>query len=110
MMKLALSPAASGLLRALIARSGVGREDVILSNFRSVDWQSLTFIGERHEMTLRIIGPEAWAAALRMSENLSDTEFSIPGQLVADIALRHEPEQDADGSVILDIEALTLID
>lgn len=110
MMKLALSPAASGLLRALLARSGVSRERVILSDFRSVDWQSLTFVGERHEMTLRIVGPDALAISRRLTNNLSEAEFSIPGQLVADIALRQEPAQDADGSVLLNIEALTLVD
>lgn len=110
MMKLALSPAASGLLRALIARSGVRRERIILGDFRSVDWQSLTFVGERHEMTLRIVGPDADAIARRIADDLSEAEFTIPGQLVADIALLNEPTQDADGSVILNIEALTLVD
>ena len=110
MMKLALSTAASGLLRALIKRSGAERQTVVLSNFQSIDWQSLTFIGERHELSLRILGPDAMQSARRMTDNLADTEFSIAGQLVADIALLDEPKQDADGSVLLHIEALTLVD
>lgn len=110
MMKLSLSPAASGLLRAIIAKSGAPREQIALGYFRSVDWQSLTFIGERHEASLRVRGPNAEEIAKRIADGLSDTEFSIAGQLVADIALRNEPRTDADGSVILDIEALTLVD
>lgn len=109
-MKLALSGAASGLLRALIARSGRPRSEIILSHFQSIDWQSLTFVGERHELILRLIGPDAMTAARRICDNLTDAEFTIPGQLVADIALRHEPMQDADGSVTLNLEALTLVD
>jgi hypothetical protein len=50
MMKLALSPAAAGLLRSLLGRAGVDRDRILLSEFRSTDWQSLTFMGERHEM------------------------------------------------------------
>ena len=65
MMKLALSVAAAGLLRALIARAGVDRDRILLTDFRSVDWQSLTFVGERHEMELRIPGPDADAAGRR---------------------------------------------
>ena len=59
MMKLALSAAAAGLLRALLARAGIDRDRILLTEFRSTDWQSLTFIGERHEMELRIPGPDA---------------------------------------------------
>jgi hypothetical protein len=76
-MKLALSPAAAGLLRALIARAGIDRDRILLSDFRSVDWQSLTFVGERHEMELRVPGPEAAALAERLTAGLTDAEFSI---------------------------------
>src|SRR5437867_2135756 len=40
MMKLALSPAAAGLLRALVARAGIDRDRILLTDFRSIDWQS----------------------------------------------------------------------
>jgi hypothetical protein len=40
MMRLALSPAAVGLWRALIARAGVSRERLLLCDWRSTDWQS----------------------------------------------------------------------
>ena len=108
MMKLALSPAAAGLLRALIARAGIDRDRILLTKFRSTDWQSLTFIGERHEMELRVPGPDADRLAERLTTGLADTEFSIPGQIVADIGLERPPIYNSDGSVSLHIEALTI--
>lgn len=110
MMKLALSPAAAGLLRALVARAGINRDRILLTDFRSVDWQSLTFVGERHEMLLRIPGPDAHLLAGCISEGLTDAEFSIPGQIVADVGLERQPTQNRDGSVTLHIEALTIAD
>ena len=108
MMKLALSPAAAGLLRALIARAGINRDRILLTDFRSIDWQSLTFIGERHEMELRVPPPDADLLAARISDGLADAEFAIPGQIVADIGLERPPSHNRDGSVTLHIEALTI--
>lgn len=107
-MKLALSPAAAGLLRALIGRAGIDRDRILLTEFRSTDWQSLTFIGERHEMELRVPGPDAGLLASKLTEGLADAEFLVPGQIVADISLRRPPSQDRDGSITLHIEALTI--
>ncbi|QIL02727.1 hypothetical protein G7078_07985 [Sphingomonas sinipercae] len=108
MMRLALSPAAAGLLRALLARANVNRDRVLLTEFRSTDWQSLTFVGERHSFALRISGPDAGAVEADLTRELSEAEFHIPGHLVADIAVRDEPRRDADGSIWLEIEALTV--
>lgn len=110
MSVLALSPAAAGLLRALVARSGAAREHVLISNVTSRDWHSLTFSGERHLISMRITGEQAVGFAARMVHRLEDSEFSIPGILVADIAVADEPNQGCDGSVALSIEALTLIE
>jgi hypothetical protein len=108
MMKLGLSPAAAGLLRALIARTGIDRDRILLSNYRSVDWQSLTFTGERHEIELRIPGPDAEMLATRLTDGLAEAEFSVPGQIVADIAVQSPPSANPDGSVTLYVEALTV--
>ena len=107
-MKLALSPAAAGLLRALIARAGINRDRILLTNFQSTDWQSLTFIGERHEMELRVPGPDADKLSALIIAGLADAEFSIPGQIVADIGLERPSSHHRDGSVSLHIEALTI--
>jgi len=108
MMKLALSPAAAGLLRALLARAGIDRDRILLSDLRSIDWQSLTFVGERHEMELRVPGPDADRLAELLTAGLIDAEFSIPGQIVADIGLERPPIHNPDGSISLHLEALTI--
>jgi len=108
MMKLALSPAAAGLLRSLLARAGVNRDRILLTEFRSTDWQSLTFMGERHEMELRVPGPDAEALVDRLTSRLAEDEFAIPGQIVADIGLERPPSRNPDGSFTLNIEALTI--
>jgi hypothetical protein len=108
MMKMALSPAAFGLLRALTARAEVPRERILLSSWRSVDWQSLTFVGERHHISLRISGPNSAAAVARLTDGLEDAEFDIPGQIVADVTVVGGPDSSSDGSTTLNIEALTI--
>jgi hypothetical protein len=108
MMRLAMSPAASGLLRSLLRRGGVDRDRILLTEFRSTDWQSLTFIGEKHKIRLRIPAPEAPEIVARLVNGLEDCEFSIPGHVVADIAVAGEPDRQADGSIALTLEALTV--
>lgn len=108
MLKMALSPAASALLRGLIAKAGVARDRILLSSVCSTDWQSLTFIGERHEIDLRIAPPDSREIAERICDRLSEAEFSIPGHILADIAVRGRARARDDGSAILSIEALTI--
>lgn len=108
MMRLAMSPAAAGLLRALLVRGGVERDRILLTEFRSTDWQSLTFIGEQHKIRLRIPSPDATSIATRLVNGLEDAEFTIPGHIVADVVLSGEPEQLDDGSIAIRIEALTV--
>ena len=107
MMKLAMSPAAAGLLRALLARAGVDRNRILLTDFRSQDWRSLTFAGEPHRIDLRIPGPGAAAIAEVLTRDLADAEFAIPSQIVADIAVNGAMVEHPDGAISLTIEALT---
>jgi hypothetical protein len=108
MLRIAMSAAASGLLRALIARASVPRDRILLTEVQSVDWQSLTFVGERHHFQLRIPGPDSAQVAKRLCDGLEDAEFSIPGQIVADISVPGEPMSENDGSTNISIEALTI--
>jgi hypothetical protein len=108
MMKLAMSPAAAGLLRALLGRAGVDRNRILLTDFRSTDWRSLTFAGERHRIDLRIPGPAAGEVAELLTNSLGEAEFSIAGQIVADIAVDGAMVEHPDGAVSLRIEALTV--
>ena len=106
MMRLAMSQAGSGLLRAIVRRAGIPRDRILLTSWHSTDWQSLTFTGERHELTLRIAGPGSHEAATRLSDGIEDAEIPIPGHVVADIALRGHPKMEDDGSVLIEFEAL----
>ncbi|HYC65162.1 MAG TPA: hypothetical protein VEC14_10560 [Reyranellaceae bacterium] len=110
MLNIVMSRAASGLLRALLERSGDRRDRILLSEIRSVDWQSLTLTGERHEITLRVPGPDADAIVDNIVSGIEDAEFSIRGHLVADIIMSGAPTRALDGSVTLGFEALTIAD
>ena len=108
MKRLPMSSAATGLLRALIARAEIPRDRILLIDWESNDWQSLTFLGERHLARLRVCGPDARVAVTRLTSNLLDAEFEIRGNIVADIAVVGQPERADDGSIILSLEALTV--
>jgi hypothetical protein len=108
MMKLAMSPAAAGLLRALLARTGIEKNRILLTEFRSSDWHSLTFAGERHRIDLRIPGPGAGLVAALLTRDLEEAEFAIPGHIVADIGVDGAMIEHPDGAVSLSIEALTV--
>lgn len=108
MTRLPLSTAAAGLLRALLAKAGVCRNRILLSEFESVDWQSLTLAGERHRIRLRVPPPHSGEIVDRLTNGLEDAEFSIPGQIVADIAVVGAPRVEPDASVTVEIEALTI--
>jgi hypothetical protein len=110
MMKMAMSPAAAALLRSLLGRAGVERDRILLTEFRSTDWQSLTFVGERHEIRFRIPGPDSKVTAARLLDGLEDAELEVWGHFVADISLADGPFNREDGSVELGIEALTVAD
>src|SRR5687768_12030679 len=108
-MRSVMSPAAAALLRSLLARSGVAREHFLVGAVRSVDWQSLTFTGERHELGLRLTGPDAVQGAARLRDGLAEADWPLRGHVVADIAIVAE-RRDAEGAQCLDLEALTLAD
>lgn len=110
MMRMAISPAAAALLRALIARACADRDRILLTEVHSTDWQSLTFTGERHQIALRVTGRNSAEIAERMCDGLDDAEFSIAGLLVADIGLVGSPRRAPDGATELTIEALTVAD
>lgn len=108
MNRLPLSAAAAGLLRSLLSRAPQDRDRILLTESRSVDWQSLTFVGERHEFRFRVPGPDGARIVALLTDGLPDAEFAIPRHIVADIALAGEPGAEPDGSVSFSIEALTI--
>ena len=108
MMRVPMSPAAAALYRALVVRATVPRDQALLTSIRSVDWQSLTLSGERHEIAIRLAGPDAAYAARSLCHGLADAEFTISGLIVADIELAGRPVTASDGSIEVRIEALTI--
>lgn len=108
MNRIPMSKAGAALLRALFSRALVDRNKILLTECRSTDWQSLTFIGERHEMHLRIPRPKADEVFARMTGDLTDSEFSIPRQIDADVVVYGQPTRERDGSITFSIEALTI--
>ena len=103
-----MSSAGAAVFRALLARALVDRDRILLTDYRSTDWQSLTFIGERHEFRFRIPGPDAEGIYDRMTGGLADEEFAIPRQIVADVVSYGQPARERDGSISFGIEALTI--
>jgi hypothetical protein len=59
-------------------------------------------------MELRLPGPNALQLVSKLVDGLAEAEFSIPGQIVADIGLDRPPLDNRDGSITLLIEALTI--
>lgn len=108
MKRLPMSKAAAALLRALLARAEPDRDRILLTNIESTDWQSLTFVGERHRLRFCIRGDGAGALLEQAFRGLETAEFDLPGAIVADVALESAPEHAADGSVSFAIEALTI--
>ena len=108
MTRLPMSSAGAALLRALLARAGINLDRILLTDYRSTDWQSLTFVGERHEMRFRIPGPNAGEAYRTVTSDLAESEVTVSRQILADIAIFGTPTYEADGSISFGIEALTI--
>lgn len=108
MNRLPMSSAGASLLRALLSRAGIHHDRILLTKYRSTDWQSLTFVGERHEMQFRIPGPAAEETYRAITGDFADSELSISRQILADIAVFGIPMRDSDGSLTFGIEALTI--
>lgn len=110
MLNMVMSPAASGLLRALLDRAGDQRNRILLTEIHSVDWHSLALAGERHLITLRIPGPNAERMVEGFVHGIEDAEFAIPGHILADIAVASTPTRALDMSMTVEIEALTVLE
>ncbi len=109
MMKWAMSSAAAGLLRGLLNRAGIQRDRILLTDFRSTDWQSLTFEGERHAIGLRIPPGDGGRLADRLLDGLEEADIPIPGHALADIVVVRRAAL-PDGAIAIQLEALTVAD
>lgn len=72
------------LLAAVLELAG-GQASLLRHGERS--WASATFTGTKHTVALVFAGSDAQEAAERFVDLLSEHEFAIAGQLVADAAI-----------------------
>lgn len=105
-----MTSSAAALLRLLLQRAGEERHRILLSEWSSVDWQSLTFTGERHLAQFVVTGPYADALVERWTAGLPEAEFNLPHGFVAEIKLASAPQHREDGCITVAMEALTLAD
>lgn len=108
MTRLPMSRAAAALLRALLLRAPAFGDRILLSAVRSVDWHSLTFTGERHQMLFHVTGPIADQVCAILTDGIEEAEFSLPGLIVADI--HAERRNGGTQSFLVAIEALTVVE
>jgi hypothetical protein len=101
---------ATALLRLLLQRAGEDRNRIFLSRWSTVDWQSLTLEGKRHEASFVVSGDRAESFTGLWLAGLSDAEFDLPRGFVADIEMVGRPTVRDDGAVEVEIAALTLDD
>ena len=92
-----------------MARTALDADRIKVGRVHSIDWQSLTFIGERHEFSLAIAGPGAAAALALLRDGLANVEWQLAGHVVADLVIVSERSL-SDGSILVELEALTLTD
>lgn len=111
MNRLRMTQAASSLLRNLLGRSGTHSNRIVLTDWTSIDWQSLTFLGERHRAGFVVSGENAMAIAASWTRDLPEAEFDLgTAGFVAEIALAAPLSVREDGSVLVQLEALTIAD
>ena len=106
-MRPPLHDATTALLRA-IRGSFVSFAGFAVEEVRSRSWASVTFSGARHELSIRLDGEGAEAAAASFLGGLEAAEFDLRGHVLADIALVSEEQR--PGSVRIRLEALTVED
>lgn len=93
------------LLSTVMELAG-GRAELVRHSERA--WASVTFSGTRHSVTLVFIGTEAVAAGEIFIATLSEHEFAIPRQIVADASIVRvlqdtlpEPRMEVEAELLL---------
>jgi len=106
-MRAVTNDATTAFLRA-IRLNLLNFQGFALEEIRSRRWTSATFAGARHELSFRLEGEGAEAAAKSFLARLRAAEFALRGHVLADIALVSEKYD--PGRVTIRIEALTVED
>lgn len=124
MIRNPIGHAATRILREVENLVRLGENDrekpiVVIEDIRSTDWASVTFVGQRHELDLRLAGEaDAVAAAMvQLADDLADHDIPIARHFIAEIrvipamAVAAGPfEPPGHVSLSLRVEALVLRD
>lgn len=70
------------------ALSALAGGQATIASHTQQSWASITFSGTRHTVTMLFESEAAMAAGEAFIDRLAEHEFTIPGQLVADAAIR----------------------
>lgn len=90
-----------------------GFDRLVVEDFTSEPWASLTFQGMRHGLWIRLSGPEAEVrhAQKRLVELLEDPDVAMPGHFLAEFALVDSNEEHLSPECLrlsVHFEALTI--
>ncbi|MFN3370319.1 MAG: hypothetical protein ACK4Z0_02190 [Sphingomonadaceae bacterium] len=113
-MRCRLSPVQAALLRAVRALledlCGDAGEvpSIIVDRVESRPWASLTYVGERHELVLRLLRPLPANTDLELllCELGERRSPRLPGSFVADVAIARIVE--GAGEIVIILEVLTI--
>ncbi len=86
---------------------------LVIEDFASEPWASLTFCGMRHRLDIRLSGPapDVETAYRRLRSLLDEPAIELPGHFVAELQLTQKTEefyQDGHMGLAVQIEALTI--
>lgn len=98
--------AQAAILRHVAAIAAPLGARLVIEELRSRDWASLTLVGARHELDVRLDGPGAAAAMAAVAERLPGEAISISGQILAEAVV--EPGTADDEGVAMTICALVI--
>jgi hypothetical protein len=124
MIRTPIGHVATAILREIGVMTRIGNMDrqkpmLVVEELRAFDWASVTFVGQRHELDLRLDGDAdvVAAAMVRLCDDLAAAEIAMAGHFIAEIRVipgdRLAPEPDQSIETVrqpLRVEALVLRD
>jgi hypothetical protein len=124
MIRTPIGHVATAILREIGAMTRIGSADrqkpmLVVEELRAFDWASVTFVGQRHEMDLRLDGDAdvVAAAMVCLCDDLAAADIPMAGHFIAEIRvipgdrLAREPGQPSESvRQLLRVEALVLRD
>jgi hypothetical protein len=101
----------AAILRAVAAMLAPHGVQLVIEELRCRDWASLTLVGGRHELDIRLEGEGAAAALARLQVELPELDIAIAGHILAELVVVPAPADDdaaPAGSVALSLRALAI--